>query len=100
MLASECRSPAAGVRAAGSIAGMGDEPELGRHRLLIAAVLDGAPNDFLAVERSVDLGGVDVGCAQLERPRDSSDRLGVVQTAVAGVRAGHGHRTEADPGDV
>lgn len=79
---------------------MGDEPELGRRHHLIAAVLDGAPDDFLAVERSVDLGGVDVSDAQLERPMDGSDRLSVVQTATAGIRAGHRHGPEANPGDV
>jgi hypothetical protein len=72
----------AAVHHTGPAAGMGDEPELGRQHHLIAAVPDGLPDDFLAVERSVDLGGVDVGDTQLERPVDGSDRLGVVQTAL------------------
>jgi hypothetical protein len=90
----------AAVDNAGSAAGLGDEPERGRQHHLVAAALGGAPNDFLAVERSVDLGGVDVGDAQLERPVDGPDRFGVVQAAAAGIRAGHGHGTEADPGGV
>ena len=90
----------AAVDDAGSAAGVGDETELGRHHHLVAAALDGAADDFLAVERSVDLGGVDVGDAQLERPVDGADRLGVVQAAAAGVGAGHGHGAQTDPGDV
>ena len=40
--------------------------------------LDGPADDFLAEERPVDLGGVDVGDAELERAVDGADRLRVV----------------------
>ena len=48
----------------------------------------------------VDLGGVDVGDAEVEGAVDGADRLRVVQGALAGVGAGHGHRAEADAGDL
>ena len=60
---------------------------------------DRPPDELLAVERAVDLGGVDVGDAQVERAVDGADGLGVVQAAAGGVGAGHGHGAEADPGD-
>src|SRR3954463_15093037 len=61
---------------------------------------DGLADDLLAQEGSVDLGGVDVGDTELERAVDGADRLRVVQGALAGVGAGHGHRAEADAGDL
>ena len=49
------------------------------------------PTQLLAVERAIDLGGVDMGNAQFERPVDGADRLVVVQSSAGGVGAGHGH---------
>ena len=86
--------------AGAAAAGVGDEAELGRDDDLVAAALDGLADDLLAVERPVDLGGVDVGDAEVEGAVDGADRLGVVEAAVAGVGAGHGHGAEADAGDL
>ena len=90
----------AAVGDAGPAAGVGDEAELGGHHDLVAAASDGLADQFLAVERAVDLGGVDVGDAQVQRAVDSADRLGVVKAPAAGVGPGHGHGAQADPGDV
>ena len=67
---------------------------------LVAAALDRPADDLLAVEGSVDLGGVDVGDAEVQRPVDGADRLVVVEAAAGGVGAGHGHGAEADAGDL
>ena len=85
---------------AGAAAGVGDEPELRGDLDLVAAALDGLADDLLTQERPVDLGGVDVGDTELEGTVDGADRLRVVQGALAGVGAGHGHRAEADAGDL
>ena len=90
----------AAVDDAGAAAGVGDEAELRRHHDLVAAALDGRADQFLAVERAVDLGGVDVGDAQVQRAVDGADRLGVVEASADGVEAGHGHGAESDAGDV
>ena len=80
-------------------AGVGDEAELRRQHDLVAAVLDGAADEFLVGVRPVDLGGVDERDAQVERPVDRADRLGVVG-ARAGVGRGHPHGAQADPGHI
>ena len=90
----------AAVGDAGPAAGVGDEAELGGDDDLVAAALDRLADELLAVERAVDLGGVDVGDAQVQRAVDGADRLGVVEAPAAGVGAGHGHGAQADPGDV
>ena len=79
--------------------GAADETELGGDLDLVAAALDGASDELLAVEGSVDLGGVDVRDAELEGAVDGADGLGVVQRPAGGVGAGHGHGAEADAGD-
>ena len=75
------------------------EAELGGDLHLVAAALDGASDELLAVEGPVDLGGVDVGDAELEGAVDGADGLGVVERSAGGVGAGHGHGAEADAGD-
>ncbi|EDX20965.1 hypothetical protein SSAG_00756 [Streptomyces sp. Mg1] len=55
-----------------AVTGMGDQSELGGHDGLVAAALDGLADDFLAVEGSVDLGGVDVCDAEVECPVDGA----------------------------
>ena len=70
----------------GAVAAVGDEAELGGDHDLVAAALDGPPDELLAVEGAVDLGGVDVGDAQVERAVDGADRLGVVQGAARSCR--------------
>ena len=85
----------------GAVAGaVRDEAELGGDDDVVAAALDGRADDLLAVERAVDLGGVDVGDAEVERAVDGADRLGVVERSAAGVGAGHGHGAQADAGDI
>ena len=75
------------------------EAELGGDRHLVAAALDRTSDEFLAVEGPVDLGGVDVGDAELDGAVDGADRLGVVERSASGVGAGHGHGAKADAGD-
>ena len=89
----------AAVDHAGPASGVRHQAELRRHHDLIAATLDRPPDQFLVEEGSVDLGGVEVGDAQIQRPVDGADRLGVA--ALTGVVvAGHRHSAQADPGDV
>jgi hypothetical protein len=90
----------AAVGDAGAAASVGDEAELGGHHDLVTAAPDRLADEFLAVERAVDLGGVDVGHAQVQRAVDGADRLGVIEAPAAGVGPGHGHGAQADPGDV
>jgi hypothetical protein len=90
----------AAVGDAGAAAGVRDEAELRGHHDLVAAVLDRLADQFLAVERAVDLGGVDVGDAEIQGTADGADGFGVVEAPAAGVGPGHGHGTQADPGDV
>src|SRR3954454_20232124 len=85
---------------AGAAPVVGHESELRGDLDLVASALDGLPDDLLAQERAVDLGGVDVRDAELEGAVDGADRLRVVQGPFAGVGAGHGHRAEADAGDL
>ena len=80
--------------------GVRHETELGRDDDLIAAPRDGPADDFLAVERTVDLRGVEVGDAEVEGTVDGADGLRVVQGTFAGVCASHRHRTETDAGDL
>jgi hypothetical protein len=67
---------------------MGHEAELGGDNDLVAPGRDRVADDFLAVERAVDLDGVDVGDAEVECAVDGVDGLGVVQAAAGGVGAG------------
>jgi hypothetical protein len=90
----------AAVDDAWSAVGVGDETELGGHHHLVATVADGPADQVLAVERAVDLGGVDVGDAQVQGAVDGADRLGVVEAPAGGVGARHRHRVQTDPGDV
>ena len=86
-------------RLPGAAAGVGDETELRRQDDVVAAVLDGLADELLVGEGAVDLGGVDEGDAQVERPVDGADGLGVVG-ARAGVGGGHAHGAETDAADV
>ena len=77
-----------------------DETELGGDDDLVTAALHGLADHLLAVERAVDLSGVDVGDAEVEGAVDRADGLGVIQGSFAGVGASHGHRAESETGDV
>src|SRR5881397_2652179 len=83
----------------GATAGVGDEAELRRKHDAVAASLEGAADEFLVRVGAVDLGGVDVGDAQLECSLDGADRLGVAARRVE-VVAGHRHRAKSDARDV
>src|ERR1700722_18318137 len=58
-----------------------EDAELRGHHHLVSSALDGPTHQFLAVEWSIDLGGVDVGDAQFERSVDGADRLVVVEAS-------------------
>jgi len=89
----------AAVEHSGAAAGVRDKAELRRHHDTVAASLEGAADEFLVRVRAVDLGGVDVGDAQLKCSLDGADRLGVAASRVE-VVAGHCHRAESDARDV
>ena len=89
----------AAVRRARPAAGVRDESELRGEHDLVAAALQGPADELLVGVGAVDLGGVDEGDAEVERPVDGADGLGVVG-ASAGVGGGHAHRAEADPGNL
>ena len=66
---------------------------------LVAAALDGLADQFLVGVGAVDLGGVDVGNAQVQGPVDGADRFGSAPRPDV-VVAGHGHGAESYAGDV
>jgi hypothetical protein len=73
--------------------------DLRRQHDLVAAAVDGSADEVFVGEGPVDLGSVDVGDAQVERPVDGADRFGVV-AARAGVEGGHPHSAESDAGHI
>jgi hypothetical protein len=89
----------AAVEHPGAAAEVRDEAELRRQHDLVAAGRDGPADEVLVRVGAVDLGGVDMADAQVERPVDGADRFGVAAVRVE-VIAGHGHRAESDAGDV
>jgi soluble P-type ATPase len=76
-----------------------DQAELRRKHDVVATLGQGAADELLVRQRAVDLRGVDEGDAQLKRPLDGADRLGLAAVRVE-VVAGHRHRAEPDPRDV
>src|SRR3954454_6614238 len=90
----------AAVDDAGTAARVGDETELRRHDDVVAPAPDGLADNFLAVEGAVDLGGVDVGDPEVQRPVNGADRLRVIEPPAGGVDAGHGHGSQTDAGDI
>ena len=89
----------AAVEDAGAAAGVRDDAELRGQHHLVAAVLDGSADEFLVGVGTVDLGGVDVGDAEVQRPVDGADRLGVAAGSDV-VVARHRHGAESYAGDV
>src|SRR5215217_4551364 len=59
---------------AGVAPGVGYESELRGDPDPVASALDGLPDDLLAQERPVDLGGVDMRDAEIERAVDRAAR--------------------------
>ena len=89
----------AAIEDAGAATGVRDEAELRRQHDLVAAALDGPADEFLVAEGAVDFGGVEVRDAQVHRPVDGANRLGVAAFPDV-VVAGHRHGAESYPGDV
>jgi hypothetical protein len=88
----------AAVEDAGAATGVRDDAELRRQHNLVAAALDGPADQFLADVGAVDLGSVEVGDAQVQRPVDGANRLGVA-AFLGVVVAGHRHGAESDAGN-
>ena len=86
-------------RGAQTAAGVRDHAELGRQHDLVAAALEGPADEFLVDERAVDLGGVEQGDAQIQRPVDGADGLRVIG-AGAGVARRHPHGAQTDTATV
>src|SRR5688500_17164351 len=74
----------------------GDEAKLGREHRLRAPALQGAPNQPLVLVRTVDVGGVEEVCADVERAVDRRDRLLLVALRTLAVALAHAHAAEAD----
>jgi hypothetical protein len=79
---------------AGAATGVRDETELRRQHDLVAAALDGPADQFLVVVGPIDLGGVEVRDAQIQRPMNGANRL-VVAAGPDVVVAGHRHGAES-----
>jgi hypothetical protein len=87
------------VEDAGAGPGVRDEAELcGQHHAL-AAVLDGSADKFLVGVRTVDLRGVEVRDAEVQRAVDGANRLGVAAGSDV-VIARHRHGAESYAGYV
>ena len=78
----------------GTTAGVRDDAKLRRQHHLVAAALDGPADQLLVDVWTIDLGGVDVGNAQVQRPMDGANGLGIAACPNV-VVAGHGHRAES-----
>jgi hypothetical protein len=68
-----------------------DVAELRREDDLVAAVAYRAPHELLVVTGAVDVGGIEEGHAELERPVDRRDAV-----VVDGIAVGPGHRHAAE----
>ena len=82
--------------APGGAVGLRLDAELGGDDDLVAAAGERAAEQLLVVVRAVQLGGVEEGDAELDRPVQRGDRLVGVGLAVEG---GHAHAAEAEGGD-
>jgi hypothetical protein len=75
------------------------EAELSRQYNLIAAVLDGPADELLIAVRAIDLRGVEVSDAQVERAVNGANRFSIAAGSDV-VVAGHRHGAESNAGDV
>src|SRR5438445_5465156 len=64
--------------------------------LFRSPILEGSAHQLLVGERTVDVGGIEEGDAQLDRSMDGGDGLVVVALAI---EIGHAHAAEAQGGD-
>jgi hypothetical protein len=76
-----------------------DDAELRGQDHLVAAVLDRPADEFLVGVGTIDLGGVEVGDAEVQRPVDGANRLGVAAGSDV-VVARHRHGAESNARDV
>jgi hypothetical protein len=88
----------AAVEDARAATGVGDDAELRRQHNFVAAILDGPADQFLVGVRAVDFSRIQVGDAQVERPVDGSNGLGIAAGPDV-VVARHRHGSESDAGD-
>ena len=72
--------------------------ELGGDRDLVAERCERLADELLVDVRTVDLGGVEEGDAEVDRPVQEGDHVGPVGSAA--VAAGHRHAAEADGRDL
>jgi len=72
------------------------EAELGRNRHLVAPTLQRAAEQLLVDEGPIDLGRVEKGAAELDRPVQRRDRLRLIGRPVG---LAHAHAAEADGRD-
>src|SRR3954447_1220594 len=75
------------------------DAELRRHYHPVAPTLDRPADELLVVVGAVDLGGVEVGDAQVQSPVDGASRLRVA-TLPDVVVAGHRHGAESYARDI
>jgi hypothetical protein len=96
----DCDADARGaaVEDTGAATRVRDDAELRCEYDLGAAALDGPADQLLVVEGAVDLGGVEVGDAKVQRPMDGADGLAVAALCDV-VVAGHRHGAESNAGD-
>src|SRR5207249_11795547 len=83
----------------GTAPGMRDEAEFCGQHDFVAAVLEGPSDEFLVGVGTVDLGGVEVRDAEVQRPVDGANRLGVAARSDV-VVARHRHGAESYPRNV
>jgi hypothetical protein len=84
---SSARAPTvSSIGVSGSTAGVRYQPEFRYHDGLAAASFQGAADELLVGVGAVDLGGIDVGDAQLPCSLDGADRFGVVAVGGRGSR--------------
>src|SRR5439155_11141839 len=89
----------AAIEDAWSAAGVRDDAEFRGQHDLVAAVLDGPSDQFLVGVGTVDLGGVEVRDAEVQRPVDGANRLGGAARPDV-VVARHRHGAESYAGNV
>jgi hypothetical protein len=78
-----------------SATGVRHDAELDRQHDLVASLLDRSAHQRLVVERPIDLGGIEMVDAEVQRPVDGADRLGLAAGSDV-VVAGHRHGAEAE----
>jgi hypothetical protein len=87
------------IEYAGAATGMRDDAELCGQHHVVATIFDGSADEILVGVRTVDLGGVEVRDAEVQRAVNGANRLGVAAGSYV-VVARHRHSTESDARDV